>query len=268
MYSSASSSSASSATTTTLVLRSPVQLEAPVKPVVKGQCTDPAFVKTLEMMAKSGDEDLAVLAKKKLAGVGDLKAEHKKKEAQARDMLTVAIAMEKAQRIMEETKEKVKQIMEESQKKYGEWEDEFFAEFKEYAPKRLDYDASVRAERKRKADEKDATPAKSAKKAKTDSTISPPKMMMPKPKEAAAAKVIEIPDELNTPPLASPTDADKTEMAESYLAAPGGANPATLEGALRSAVGERRKRINGDGSKEDEQEGQPADGASADANAL
>ena len=207
MSSSASSSSGSSANITTLALRSPVQMEAPAKPVVKGACTDSAFVKTLEMMAKSGDEDLAVLAKKKLAGVGALKAEHKKKEAQARDMLTVAIAMEKVKRIKEETEEKVQRIMDESQKKYGEWDDEFFAEFKEYAPKRIDYDASVRAERKRKADEANDTPAKPAKKTKTDSTISPAKMMMPKPQEAAAPKPIEMPEGLKTPPT-SPTDAD------------------------------------------------------------
>ena len=256
------SSSASSANITTLALRSPVpvQLEAPAKPTVKGPCTDSAYTKALELIAKSGDEDLAVLAKKKLAGVGDLKAEHKKKETQLKDFIFVA----KAQL-------KVKGYIADVEKKHGKadtWDKELVKQAVEYAPKYLAYEAYQKAERKRKADEKDATPAKSAKKAKTDSTISPPKMMMPKPKEAAAAKVIEIPDELNTPPLASPTDADKTEMAESYLAAPGGANPATLEGALRSAVGERRKRINGDGSKEDEQEGQPADGASADANAL
>ena len=232
--------SSSSSSSSALVLRGPVQAEAPAKPALAAAWyNDSATVKGVEVVANGANSALAPLAKKELEKVDALKAEHKKKEAQLKDILKCSYALEKVRRITEE-----------SVKKYGEWDEELKEQANKYSPLLIDYEAYQKAEKKRKADDANSTPVK---KAKTDSTISPAKMMMPKPQEAAAPKPIEMPEELKTPPT-SPTDADKIEMAESYMASAGGANCATLEGELRSAVVERRKRIDGDGSKEDGEE--------------
>ena len=249
MSSSASSSSASSTNITTLALQSPVQLEASAKPTLAtAWYSDSANLKHIEAVANGPNSVLAPLAKKELEKAVALKADHKKKEAQLKDILKCSYALEKVRRIMEE-----------SVKKHGEWDEDLKVQANKYSPLLIDYEAYQKAEKKRKADGANSPPAKPAKKTKTDSTISPAKMM-PKPQEAAAPKPIEMPEGLKTPPT-SPTDADKMEMAESYMASAGGANCATLEGELRSAVVERRKRINGDGSKEDGEE----DDANADA---
>ena len=199
MSSSASSSSASSATTTTLALRSPVQMEAPAKPTLAtAWYNDSATLKGIEAVANGTNGVLAPLAKKELEKAVALKADHKKKEAQLKDILKCSYALEKVRRIMQE-----------SVAKYGEWDEDLKEQANKYSPLLLDYEAYQKAEKKRKADEKDSTPAKPAKKAKTDSTISPAKMM-PKTQEAtaaAAAAAIEMPEGFKTPPT-SPTDAD------------------------------------------------------------
>ena len=105
-----------------------VPTEAPTKPCIAGGWfTDAETVKAYKAVAKSGDDEMAVLAQRRLAELESLKADHKKKEARLKDIVKCRVTLEKAKRFMEESK-----------RKYGDWEQELMNEADEYATKFLD----------------------------------------------------------------------------------------------------------------------------------